>query len=32
MPDTPPRRWQTPPEIHDPARLRTDAAGRPPRP
>ena len=28
MPDTPPRRWETPPEIHDPARLRADADRR----
>ena len=28
MPETPPRRWQTPPEIHDPARLRADADRR----
>ncbi len=28
MPNTPPRRWETPPEIHDPARLRADADRR----
>lgn len=28
MPDTPPRRWATPPEIHDPARLLADADRR----
>ena len=28
MADTPPRRWATPPEIHDPARLRADAERR----
>jgi hypothetical protein len=28
MPETPPRRWATPPEIHDPARLRADAQRR----
>lgn len=28
MPDTPPRRWALPTEVHDPARLRADAARR----
>jgi hypothetical protein len=28
MPTPPPRRWALPPDVHDPARLRTDAARR----
>jgi hypothetical protein len=28
MPDPPPRRWALPPAVHDPARLRADAARR----
>jgi hypothetical protein len=28
MPEPPPRRWALPPDVHDPTRLRADAARR----